>query len=171
MTVFSCRREGGLDVVLRDRPPDQDDVAAPRAAYLPRGPEGCVLGMSAAELTRQWKLRQAPPAGRPVVLTPPEGSPYDALLVWLEGGRVARVVARHRAEEAQSLSAAAAGQAVTEAWGRQAAELGWPRRQETGRGGSVQSWANRDDATQVRVFWQQNRRESPRVYTEWTELP
>jgi hypothetical protein len=167
-TLLACRPGGGLDVLLRDRPADQDTTAAPPARYLPRGPEGCALGTSREELFRRWKVRQAPPAGEPLVLTPPELSPYDAVLVWLEKGQVRRVVARHRTEDADGQPSQAA-KGVAEAWGQEAATLGWPRQQELTRQGEVQSWANHDDVTRVRIFWQQNRRETPRLYTEWTE--
>jgi hypothetical protein len=169
LTALVCRRDGsGLDVLLRDRPLSPDGDAPPAVGFLPRGPEHCTLGMSREDLASHWGALGAAAGGQPPVLTPKETSPYDALLVWLEAGRVVRVVARHRQPEGGALPPAEAGQAVTVAWGRDAAELGWPRRQD-GAAGVVRAWANHDDRTQVRVFWQQNPGEGPRVYTEWKE--
>jgi hypothetical protein len=166
LTHLTCRPESaGLDVILRDRPPADEGGPPAAAAYLPRGPEGCTLGTSLEEVVRTWGLGgQAEES--PLVLTPKEGGPHDAILVWLKGGRAVRVVARHAQADGTSLTPAEAGKAVAEAWGREAAVLGWPRRQEA-KGGVDRSWANHDDRTRVRVFWQQNAGESRRLYTEW----
>ena len=170
LTALVCREEAaGLDVTLWDRPRDQDGDGRRPLAYLPRGPEGCALAMSRDELARGWGALEPAKASQPLVLTPKEGGPHDALLVWLEADRVVRVVARHRQPDEPGMAPAQAAKALAEAWGQEAAVLGWPRHQQS-RDGVGQSWANHDDRTQVRVFWQQNRGEAPRVYTEWLDL-
>jgi hypothetical protein len=168
-SVVWARDGSGVDVTLRDRLPGQDGDTPRSMTYLPRGPEGCLLATTGDELRRAWGVRGPAAVGQPLVLTPKEGGPYDALLVWLEGDRVARVVALHKEPEQADMSPAQAGTAVTEAWGREAALLGWPRLQDVAAGAAVRSWANYDDRTRVRIFWQQNAGEAPRVYTEWRD--
>jgi hypothetical protein len=160
LTYLRCKPDSsGLDVILRDWPADRDAPSAPPAAYLPRGPADCMLGMARSDLLRKWRL-DAKTSANPIVLTPTEG-PHDALLCWVEKTssgkqRVVRIVARHK-----QLAQADAAKAVATAWGRQAAVLGWPRRQE------ARSWSTHDDCTEVRLFWQQNAGEVPRIYSEW----
>jgi hypothetical protein len=156
----------GLDVVLRDWPPDSDRVAESEIEYLPCGLADCVLGMSRRDLLRKWHLDEKTTAV-PLVVTPDGGGLYDALLFWFEektsgDPRVVRIVARHKQPDQARMSPADASRAVAEAWGREAATLGWPRRKEP------RVWSTQDDRTQVRIFWQQNPGEAPRVYTEWT---
>jgi hypothetical protein len=171
VTTVTCVQEGGgLEVILRDRQPEQDADALRPARYLPPGVEGCTLGLSRDALLRTWDVREAGPAGGPVALTPKRSSLYDALFVWLENDRVVTILARHKQGTEEPLQAAAAGQAVVEAWSRDAAALGWPRRQGLTATGAIQSWANHDDFTRVRIFWQVRHGEAPQVFTEWRLL-
>jgi hypothetical protein len=168
LTFLRCDVDGaGVDVTLRDRGPGADQEARP-VSYLARGPEGAVLGTSRDNLLQKWGVSRPPAAGQPVVYAPPSG-PYDAVLAWLDKGRVVRVVVRHRDPDGKGLDAMRAGKAVADAWGSAVALLGWPRRQEPAPGGAVRAWANYDDVTSVRVYWQQNLGEAPRVYTEWKQ--
>jgi hypothetical protein len=169
VTLLACRQDAvGVDVTVRERAADEDADTARPVRYLPCGLEGCVLGLSQEALFKNWSVHSAPAPGQPVVLAPKESDAYDALLAWLDRGRVVRVVARHRA--AGNLELNEVGRALAAAWGRAEGALGWPRRQETAVGGQVLGWSNHDDVTRVRVFWQQNLGEAPRLYTEWQDV-
>ncbi|HZT79941.1 MAG TPA: hypothetical protein VFA26_06965, partial [Gemmataceae bacterium] len=131
LTELTFQRDaGGAEVVLRD---EKDGPPPSPAAleYLPRGPEGCTLGEERGALLRRWGVMQPTTlADGAIVLPPRKGSPYEALLVWFDdGGRVARVVARHRWAADPPAKPDQAGKALLEAWGRDVRALGWPRRQ------------------------------------------
>jgi hypothetical protein len=115
-------------------------------------------------------MSQPKMSGHAIILVPDEPSPYEALLVWCENDRVVRVVGRHREPHDLGSQVGLAARAVSDTWGRHAAELGWPRRQDKVGGAALQSWGNHDDSTRLRIFWQQNQGESLRLYTEWKEL-
>jgi hypothetical protein len=60
-----------------------------------------------------------------------------------------------------------AGEQITEAWGRNIRSFGWPCRQDAVNDKDLQSLGWRDDATRVRIFWQEADEGPPRVFTEW----
>src|SRR5262249_7296292 len=120
LTILTCVRESGVtEVVLRDRPAEHEAGAPlPPLEYLPRGPAGCVLGLGREDLLRQWNVANPVTlADGALVLHPQTPRPYDALLVWFENDRVARVVARHEAA-GRGAAPAQLAQAVSETWGR-----------------------------------------------------
>ncbi len=160
---------GGAEVVVRDVPPSQESTApVPPLEYLPRGPEGCRLGDAHDALLRRWGVTKPTVTGGALVLSPADG-PYDALLVWFEGDRIARVVARHRLGSTQAMGAGELGDAVREVWGRDIRTLGWPSRQDLADN-VLHGVGWNDDRTRVRTFWQEPDQGPCRVYTEWKQL-
>jgi hypothetical protein len=170
VTLLTCQQDGvGAELCLRACPADHEDgTPLPPLAYLPRGPEGCVLGTARDALLREWKVATTTLVEGAVVLAPKAGSPYDALLVWFDNDRVERVVARHRS--AGSLDAAHAGRAVVDAWSLEGRTLGYPWRQDLAEERVVQGWTTQDDRTRVRLFWQQRDDGTRGVFTEWREV-
>lgn len=168
LTLQTCTRAGGVtEVVLRDQ---KSGGTLPPVEYLPRGPVGCVLGVGRDDLLRQWNVTNPSPlADGALVLTPQTPRPYDALLVWFENDRVARIVARHDAA-GRGTAPAQLAQAVSEAWGRELRSLGWPARQDATPQGTLQGLGWNDTRTRVRTFWQDQDDGPPRVYTEWKSL-
>src|SRR5262249_40205094 len=144
----------------------------PALEYLTRGPENCLLGMTRDELLQKWGVGQPATADDAVVLPPPTSSPYDAVLVWFEKNRAVRIVARHKRQGqtvASDNSSASLASAVTEAWGRDLRQLGWPRRQDSSSQDALQSLSWHDDRTRVRIFWQESDSGLYRLFTEWKE--
>jgi hypothetical protein len=170
ITSLTFQRDGtGAEAILRDCPlAHETGVPLPRFAYLPRGPDSIVLGEARDDLHRRWKI-DAPRtlADGGVVLPPPKGSRYDALLVWFENDKVARVVARHAPISAGGKPSSPAPTQLTEAWGRQIRALGWPSRQEAISDNVLQSLGWHDDQTRIRMFWQESDEGPPRIFTEW----
>ncbi|MCS7045913.1 MAG: hypothetical protein NZO58_06120 [Gemmataceae bacterium] len=149
-----------LEIAVRDRRPDEDDHTRPRGPmFLPRGPGGVSLGMSLSELRNQGAQ---PHEGAWLCQSAAQGS-HDMILVWCEGERVARIVARHRDDLGQ-----APGKALALAWGRDIATLGWPWRQDQ-RSGTVVSWATHDGATFFRMFVQEDNL-GVHLLSEWRDL-
>jgi hypothetical protein len=143
----------------------------PALEYLTRGLDNVELGMKREAVTDK------PGGAKPVVtddgalvLPAPAGGAYDAVLVWFDQERVARIVARHADKAGVKRDPAQAAQAVTEAWGRAIANLGWPRHQDQGRTEQLQSLGWNDERTRVRIFWQEDENGTARIYTEWKEL-
>src|SRR5262249_2573432 len=138
--------------------------------YLPRGTEGCNLGLPHDDLLKKWHIdKPVLTADGALVLRPPATSPYDALLVWSTHGRVVRVVARHRPDAIKRTTPAQWADAITQMWRRDAGTLGWPRRQDLAKGDVLQGLTWYDDETRVRTFWQQGD-DSVQVFTEWKDL-
>jgi hypothetical protein len=98
----------------------------------------------------------------------PTASPYDVLLVWYEGGKVSRLIARHR--NPKPLPPAEVGTALQEAWSRDLDRLGYVRRQDGPHGQVLQAYGWHDDRTRVHIFAQETE-EGPRLFTEWREWP
>jgi hypothetical protein len=169
-TRLTAQQDGpNLEVRLLDCPRDHEEgVPLPPLAYLQRGTESCALGTRREVLVREWKVGSPVLFNGAVVLAPKAGSPFDALLVWLDNDRVVKVVARHKAKS--HLDAAQAGRAVVEAWTQESRNLGYPWRQDLSEEGGVQAWTTQDDMTRVRIFWQQGNDGSRRLFTEWRDL-
>ena len=102
-----------------------------------------------------------------IILRPADKSPYDVYLVYLDGERVKRIVARHRHAGEALAQPPAAGKAMMNAWTLQAKTYGWPWQLGYNPQGHLMSWSSHDEETQVRVFWQNNGDSGPRVFTEW----
>ncbi len=163
----TCADPSGVELILKDCPLEHPQGRPlPPLWWLPRGPAHCLLGTTREALFKHWNVKTPTVIGDAIYLRPDDGSPFDGLLVWLDGERVSRVVARHKNGGEFLPTPAAAGKAVAEAWGRQAQVLGWPWQQQNARQGHVLAWGNIDDCTQVRIFWQESEN-SLRVFTEW----
>jgi hypothetical protein len=168
LTVLTCQRDAwGVEVTLRDA--SAAESAPPE--LLPRGPAG-ELALGA---TREEVLRAA--TGKPqtlpdgALLIAPRGpAPYDALLVYLEGDRVSRLVARQAQAAPPRAKPAQLTKMLSEAWGRDARALGWPARQDVVDGQGLQGLGWQDEHTRVRLFWQEAENGPPRLYTEWKDL-
>ncbi len=168
-TVLTCQRDfGGTEVTLLDCPPAQElGVRLPPLEFLPRGADGCVLGLTRDQLLQKWGITEpVTVADGALVLPAPQGSLYDTLLVWFDKDRVVRIVARHAASGPRSPQQL--GQLVKEAWGRDLNSLGWPRRQEI-TDDQLQGLGWNDDRTRLRIFWQESDHGPPRLFTEWKE--
>jgi hypothetical protein len=171
ITLLTCQQDGsGIELRLRDCPVAHEEGApAPALAYLPRGPEDCLLGTTREALFRQWKVTKPTTSNGALVLAPRAGSPYDALLVWFKDNRVSQIVARHRTKASSTPAQAAA--VVSAAWGQEGRKLGLPWRQDFAENNTVQGWTTQDDVTRVRIFWQQRDSDGMRqVFTEWRDL-
>lgn len=158
---------GSVAVILRDRPVSQPEGAPlPPLELLTRGPEArCQLGMSKADLFRQWQIQTPQLVDGAVQLPLRQDSLHDMLLVWLDNDRVSRIVARHKQTGAALTDPVKAGQAVLSAWGQAMRSFGWPRRQHF-QGPALHSCGNADDVTEVQIFWQPQSGQ-PRLFTEW----
>jgi hypothetical protein len=174
VTILTYQRDAGaVELTLLDRPRDQEaGVSLPRLQYLGRGPDDCQLSMTRDDLLQRWGVRQPVTAGDgAVVLAPKSPQPYDAILVWFDRDRVARIVARHPAgKTAKTATPEEMGKAVGEAWGRDLRRLGWPIRQELTPHRALHGLAWLDEHTRVHLFWQDGDDGSSRVFTEWKEL-
>jgi hypothetical protein len=167
--TFYC--DGGVaDLTLRDCPVDHPE-GAPLSPFecLPRGPADCLLGTAKADLLK------SSPAAKPestvdLVLYPPKNSRYDAYLIWFEGDKVSRVVARHRAAKADSSNPAKIDKALTDAWGRDLQAFGWACRHEFNADEELQGVGWFDERTRVRTYWQETESGKQYVFTEWTNV-
>jgi hypothetical protein len=170
-TLLTLLRDGGgAEVSWRDCPVDEPKgIKLPPLQFTSRGVEGCVLGDGRAEVLKRWAAVSPPttPDGA-VALGMPTASPYDALLVWFEGNKAVRVVARHKGRPAQRDGNFTP--ALQEVWGRDFDRLGAVRRQEGASGPVFQAYSWHDDRTRVRSFVQDGE-DGPRLFTEWREWP
>jgi hypothetical protein len=174
VTRLTCQRDAGiLEVTLRDCPAEHaHGTALPPLRYLPLGVEACVLGAARDELLKKWGVANpTTTADGALVLAPRSPSTYDTLLVWFEGARVARVVARHTLAKGAKVGPERMGAALTETWGRDLRALGWPVRQDFTPQDAPLSLGFLDEQTRVRVFWQEYDDGSCRLFTEWKALP
>jgi hypothetical protein len=174
LTRLDVQGDGATcEAVLRDCPTDQPEgIALPPLEDLPRGPESCVLGTSKTDLLKAWK--EDKPGGTAevdLVLYPPKESPYDALLIWFEGDRVSRVVARHRRVGTDTFKPAQISQSLSDAWGSDLRSLGWPNRQDFGADRLLRSLFWNDERTRIRMYWQETDNAPPEAFTEWKNLP
>jgi hypothetical protein len=158
-TVLTCDRDGGgiAEVVLRDLPAGAE---LPPLRFCGRGVEGCGVGDARADVLKRWNVSKPPAAaGGAEVLGPPAGSPYDLLLVWSEGGKVTRVIARHKTRTS-----------LQQAWARDLDRLGCVRRRDDRRGQVLEAYGWHDDSTRVRTFVQDTEK-GPQLFTEWRTWP
>jgi hypothetical protein len=168
-TLLSCEHDAlGAEVVLRDCPADhpEGDALAP-LGYLARGVDNCHLGDNREALLRKLNLKSPTVLPDGAVVLTPAGEAYDVVLAWFVGGKVSRVVARHAQAKPLPDGPQQLAGALNEAWAANAAELGWPRRQEQHSSDALQGLGWHDDQTRVRMFWQESRDGTPKLYTEW----
>jgi hypothetical protein len=170
LTIQTYERDaGGSEVTLRDCPLEHlNGVPLPPLQYCSRGVEHCRLGDARADVLKHWPGEPKDGPDGAVVLTPPNASPYDLLLVWFENDRVSRVVAQHRAKG--TLNYGDVPRQLQEAWSRDLEGLGVIRHQDTPQGQLLQGFGWHDDVTRVRIFGQDTG-SGPRVLTEWRDWP
>jgi hypothetical protein len=167
-TLVYQRDAGGVELVVRDCSAEPAaGQPLPPLEYLPRGPANVHLGDERQELFQRWGVNQPVVAGDgALVLRPPQGSPFDAFLVYFDNDRTVRIIARH----GTNANRANPPQAVAAAWSRELPTLGWPRRQDQVANDTLQSFGWHDDRTRIRIFWQETETGPPRIFTEWKEL-
>jgi hypothetical protein len=173
ITVLVYQRDAaGVELALRDWSTDPDGSPPPPWEHLPRGLANLQLGTNRQQLLQKWGIaKPVVTDDGALVIRPPQGSPFDAFLIWFENDQAARIVARHVPMGANLSSPSQWAQALTEAWGRELATLGWPRRQDVAANDIVQSLGWHDDRTRMRIFWQESDTPGPpRVFTEWEDL-
>jgi hypothetical protein len=172
LTVLSVQRDaGGVEVTLRDCPPDQPaGVALPPLECLPRGPEDLQLGHMREQVLRRFNAGSASArSDGSVALTPLKAGAYDGYLVWFDQDRVARIVARHT-QDGAAQGPADMGRVLMQTWGREGQSLGWVRRQDVLPNGLLHGLGWHDDRTRIRLSWQENNDGTARAYTEWKTL-
>jgi hypothetical protein len=159
------------DILLLDCPLEHaDGTPLPPLAFLPRGPEKSALSTTREDLLKAWQVTKPVTAPKvDLVLYPPKKSPYDVLMIWFEGDRVARILARHRLAGPAN-DKTSSSQLVTDAWGRELRSFGWPGHSDFGPDQQLGSMGNHDDRTRVRVYSQTSEAGQPRVYTEWKQV-
>jgi hypothetical protein len=158
-TVLTYDRDGGGvgEVVLRDA---LAGAELPPLRFCGRGVEGCGVGDARADVLKRWNVsKPRAAAGGAEVLAPAAGSPYDLLLIWSEGGKVTRVIARHKTRTS-----------LQEAWARDLDRLGVVRRRDDRRGQVLEAYGWHDDSTRVRIFTQDTEK-GPQLFTEWRSWP
>jgi hypothetical protein len=173
VTVLTFQRDGtGAEAILRDCPLNQPaGVALAPLAYLPRGLEGIALGEERATLLGRWKIDKPRTLEDGALVLPPVPSgSYDAVLVWFEQDKIARIAARHGLLATGAQPSPSPSDQVAQAWGRSIRSLGWPSRQDVTSEGALQSLGWHDDQTRVRIFWQEADGSAPRVFTEWKDV-
>ncbi len=147
LTRLTCTLESGsLEIALRNCPaPHPEGEPLPAFAFLSRGADGIVLGMSRSDVV----ARGATPHEGALLLTTKADSAFDSVLVWFESDQVCRVVARYR-EGAQDPA-----KHLQETWGGELRAAGWPWRQDFA-GNRLQSWTTHDELARYRIFWQED---------------
>jgi hypothetical protein len=168
LTRMSLTIDGATaDVTLLNCPLDEPKgVALGDLSFLSSGPEGCVLDSSRDALLKQWQVTK--PVKTPkvdLVLYPTGKSPYDVLLVWFDGDKAARVVARFRNPAAKEK--VGAGQTITDAWGRSMKACGWPSHHDFGSNQELTSMGTHDDKTRFRIYSQLSDDRTSRAFAEW----
>jgi hypothetical protein len=125
--------------------------------------------MSRQELLQKWNIEKPEVAGDGALLLRPASGPYDALLVWFDKDKVARVVARQR-QEGEKGNPSQWSKAVSEVWTQEGAGYGWPRRMDVAAHNEVQGLGWHDDEKQIHVFWREDADGAAHVYREWRSL-
>jgi hypothetical protein len=161
-----------VELSLLDRPRDQEaGVPLPRLQYLPRGPEGCEIGMAREQVLQRWGVKKPVTTGDgALVLNPKPPQPFDAILVWFDRDRVSRVIAR-RGGVPGSGGPQQMASAMSEWWGREIRQLGWPGRQDFTPHNVLHSMAWLDETTRVRQFWQEKDDGTSHIFMEWRDIP
>lgn len=162
LTLLTAIQGSSVEVALRDCPAKHPQgTPLPPLAYLPRGVGPVHVGMTLAEALKLGASK----ADDAYLVTNPDDSVYDAVLVWFANDKAIRVVARHRLDGKEIPGPEQASHALLAAWSRDAALLGWPWRQDS-QGPHAQSWSAIDETLRVRVFWQEEDG-GLRLFGEW----
>lgn len=161
---------GGFELGLRDTSadPEMGQSLSP-LEYLPRGPANLQLGLARQEILKKWGVKEPVYQEGVLVLQPAKPDLFDTFFVWFKDDRATKITARHVI--ASHVNGANSPQALTDAWGRQLAAFGWPRRNDVVANGMLQGLGWHDDRTRIRIYWEEpDTTGPPRVYTEWKEL-
>jgi hypothetical protein len=171
VTKMTCRCDpSGAELVLRACSEQYaDGVPLPALDYLARGVEQCKLGDARADVVRRANVAQPTiAADGALVLSPPKGSPYDAVLVWFEKDQAVRIVARHAVTTSPAaVTPAQMSQQLVDAWGRDFPTLGWPQRRDHFSANVLLGFGWHDDRGRVRLFWEETSDSGLRLFTEW----
>jgi hypothetical protein len=169
--LLYSRDAGGVELKLIDCPAElPPGVVLPPLEALAGGPEHCTLGTTREQIFAGWNVKKpVMAADGALILRPPASTGLDALLVWFDRDKVVRIVGRHA--QPAGKDNATLSEAVRSDWSRGMRTLGWPRRQDMGPGTVLQGLAWHDDATRIRIFWQEPDDGPARVFTEWKALP
>ncbi|MBI1915309.1 MAG: hypothetical protein HYS12_11305 [Planctomycetes bacterium] len=170
LTIMTFERSAnGVEWVLLDRPQDQPDgVALALLAFCPRGVSGCQLGETREAIIGGWKgTVQRKEGDDPLVLVPRGGGEIEAIFVWFEQGKAARILARHVRSGDRPAQPAERVRALDAVWGRMLATVGcWMVREGDEAGVTGYGWL--DERTALRLFWQGDQG-TPRLFTEWRD--
>jgi hypothetical protein len=135
--------------------------------FVSRGVDGCKLGDPREAVLQHWKIAEpTKTADGGIVLPMPKTSPYEAVVVYFENGKVSLVRAYHKAKAGFQPTEVPA--ALQESWGRNLDHLGAIRRQEVPADRLLGGFGWHDDVTRVRTYAQDSD-QGPRLYTEWRE--
>jgi hypothetical protein len=168
LTIRTYRRDaGGSEVVLTDRASADAGKPLGPLAFIQSGVPGCRIGETRVAVRTALKEPAATSAGADIYRQP-ANSPYDRLLVWYVAGKVSRIVAVHRAKPGKTDVQIAT--ALSQAWGRDVAGLGYIRRQEGAHGHVRLSYFWHDERTRVETFVQEDD-QGARLMTDWRSLP
>jgi hypothetical protein len=176
-TVMTYQRDaGGSELILRDCPLEYPlGQPLPPLQFCSRGLPELLLGQDRDAVLKRWKVQkpQVNEDGSVDLGEGPKESPYDAVAVWFDGGKVSRIMVRHRAKAGLQKEEVAA--ALQQFWSEHVDQLGIIRRTDTlGTESAVSqrlpSWGWHDDRTRVRCFGMDTEG-GARLFTEWREWP
>lgn len=162
----------GVEITLANRPVDGNPV--PKLHFLPTGPAdalpGLTLGMTRAEFEKSCKARpvETPEGGWAVAVS--QGT-YDAVIVWFdEQDRIRQITARFRANDPSKTSPKDMEKALTDRWGLELRQVGWPARRDFSSQGVLQGLVWFDDVVRYRLYWADSDNSPPRLWAEWLAL-
>jgi len=170
-TLLSDRN--GVLVTLADRPADGKEP--PPLVYLPSGPAealpGLTLGMSRQDFLAAAKMKPVETPEGALAIGVAKG-PYDAVLVWFDKqDRAEQITARFRQTDASRTGQKDLEKALTERWGAEIRQVGWPARRDYSPQGVLQSLTWFDDLTRYRLYWADTDNSPARLWAEWKGTP
>jgi hypothetical protein len=159
----------GVEVTLEDRPLSGEDL--PPLTYLPRGPSegatGVTLGMDRKDFEAIAKSKPIESPDGAWVFGIPQGL-YDAVLVWFDKDNKARqITARFRQADASKTGQKDLEKFLSDRWGAEVKQVGWPARRDYSPQGSLQSLVWFDDVTRYRLYWADSDNSPSRLWAEW----
>lgn len=160
---------GGVEITLVDRLAGHEASAL---RFLPAGPveglPGCTVGMTREDFRNACKTQpvETPEGGWAVGVS--QGI-YDAVVVWFdEHDRIRQITARFRATDPSKTTPKDMEKALTDRWGMEIRQVGWPVWRDFSPQGALQSLTWFDDAVRYRLFWADSDNSPPRLWAEWT---
>jgi hypothetical protein len=159
----------GVEITLSQRP--KEHSARLPLRYLPLGPgKGAfpaLLGMNRSEFEAASPVRPVPaPEGAWAVGV--SSGPYDAFLFWFDDrDHICRIAGRFRLADPSRTSPKDLEKALSERWGTELREVGWPCRRDFSPQGVLQSLTWFDDRTRYRLYWADSDDSPPRLWAEW----